>query len=371
MTHAKSNKASEKNRSTVDAIFVIRQIAEKAIEYNKTAYMCFIDLTKAFDRVRLPDVVKLLKKKNVHPDIPSIITELNTNNWTQIQVEGRKTRRLPMQTGIRQGDSLSPILFNLIMDELITEVKKVGKGYSLGDKELKIICYADDAVLVSEDEDNLQRMLYQFEKTATKYNMEISVAKSKVLTISKEPRRCKLAIYNEPVEQVMSFKYLGVNITSSRNLQEEVKAQTTKAALISGYLRDIIWRNKYMSIESKVRIYKTCVRPVMTYAVETRAENSTTKRITRTAEMRVLRSIAGYTLRDHQRNEDIRERCNVQDIVRWSRSRRREWRDHVERMDDNRLPKIARDGLPRSTRPPGRPPKRWYDSWNSSSQQQL
>lgn len=41
-----------KNRSTIDAIFIVRQITEKALEFNKPAYLCFIDLTKAFDRLR-------------------------------------------------------------------------------------------------------------------------------------------------------------------------------------------------------------------------------------------------------------------------------------------------------------------------------
>ena len=49
-----------KNRSAIDAIFTIRQIAEKAIEFNKPAFMCFVDLTQAFDRVKLEDVVPLL-----------------------------------------------------------------------------------------------------------------------------------------------------------------------------------------------------------------------------------------------------------------------------------------------------------------------
>ncbi|KAH1002292.1 hypothetical protein HUJ04_008390 [Dendroctonus ponderosae] len=249
-----------------------RQIAEKAIEYNRVAYMCFVDVTKAVDRVRLTDVVEL-KKKNVHRDISSIVAELNTNNWTEKQLEGRETHRLPKQTEIRQGDSLSPILFNLIMDELIAEVSKVGKGYSLGDKKLKVICYADDAALVSEGEENLQGILYRFEKTATKYSME---------------------------KLVMSFKYLGVNITSSRDLQEDYP-----------HSRD----------ES-------------------------------------LRPMAGYTLRDHKGNEDIRELCDVQDILRWSRNRCRQLKDHIERMDNNILEKIARDGLPTSSRPPGRPPIR-------------
>lgn len=60
---------------------------------------------------------------------------------------------------------------------------------------------------------------------------------------------------------------------------------------ISGALSTIIWRNKYLSNKTKVRIYKACVRPVLTYAVETRAETAKTKQIFRTTEMRTLRAI--------------------------------------------------------------------------------
>lgn len=58
-----------KNRSTIDAIFIVRQIAEKALEFDKPAYLCFIDLTKAFDKIKLRDVVEELKRKNAHPNI--------------------------------------------------------------------------------------------------------------------------------------------------------------------------------------------------------------------------------------------------------------------------------------------------------------
>ena len=51
-----------KKRSAIDAIFTIRQITEKAIEFNKPAFMRFVDLTQAFDRVKLENVVLLLLK---------------------------------------------------------------------------------------------------------------------------------------------------------------------------------------------------------------------------------------------------------------------------------------------------------------------
>ena len=141
-----------------------------------------------------------------------------------------------------------------------------------------------------------------------------------------------------------------------------MKAQTLKASLMSGYLRDIIWRNKYMSVDSKTRIYKTCVRPIMTYAIETRAKNSTTKRLLRTTEIRTLRGITGCSLRDHIRSNDIRTQYGILDVVIWGRIRRREWRDHVDRMDNMGIPKIAKEGHPTSERPPGRPPIQWYES---------
>ena len=87
----------------------------------------------------------------------------------------------------------------------------------------------------------------------------MTIEKTQSLTVNKEPKRCKLAASNQSIEQVVNFKYLGVNITSSRNLKKEVKAQTNRATTISGYQREIIWRNKNISIESKVRLYKTCV----------------------------------------------------------------------------------------------------------------
>ena len=57
-------------------------------------------------------------------------------------------------------------------------------------------------------------------------------------------------------------------------------------------------------------------------------------------------------MRDHIRSNDIRTQCGILDVVRWSRIRRSEWRDHVDRMDNIRMPKIAKGGHPTSKRPP-------------------
>ncbi|KAH0953005.1 hypothetical protein HN011_012420 [Eciton burchellii] len=101
---------------------------------------------------------------------------------------------------------------------------------------------------------------------------------------------------------------------------------------------------------------RTCVRSVMTYAIGTKAE--TTKHLLRKTEMRILMCISGNTPRNRIRR---RHPQHLQDS-RWDRIRRRAWRDHVNRMDDNRLAKIPENKKPNIPRPPERSLKRWCES---------
>ncbi|KAK9871676.1 hypothetical protein WA026_014124 [Henosepilachna vigintioctopunctata] len=74
---------------------------------------------------------------------------------------------------------------------------------------------------------------------------------------------------------------------------------------------------------------------------------------------------------DRIRNTDIRARCGIADIVRWGRQRRREWYAHVRRMHENILPRIMMESTPHGKRPPGRPPKMWQESGQSTSQETI
>ncbi|XP_044746226.1 uncharacterized protein LOC123322928 [Coccinella septempunctata] len=229
----------------------------------------------------------------------------------------------------------------------------------MGDRSLKVLFYADDGVVVAGNEDAVQCLLYKMKISAEKFNMSISINKTQSMVISKNPIRCKLAVDSGIIQQVSRFNYLETNISCERNLLEEARTQSIKASRVSGYLRDIVWRNKAMSSQSKTRIYKTCVRPILTYASETRAETSKTKSIMRTTEMKILRTIKGVTLRDRIRS-DIRAELGVQDVVRWVRTRKRFSRDLVERMPEDRWAKWAKNQKPNKRRPVGKPPKRWY-----------
>jgi len=87
-----------------------------------------------------------------------------------------------------------------------------------------------------------------------------------------------------------------------------------------------VWKNKYLNINSKIRVYKSTIRPVIRYV-----DTSKTLQMMRTVEMKIIRSIHGKTLHDRIRNEG-----------RWVRQKRKYWNKHVNRMEGNRLVKIAK-----------------------------
>lgn len=92
------------------------------------------------------------------PDnIVSVKHNLNTRNYTKIRAGDRYRKNIETPRGFRQGGSLSPFLFNLIIDKIIEELSAMGLGYRMGQNKISIICYADDAVVITEKEDDLQR----------------------------------------------------------------------------------------------------------------------------------------------------------------------------------------------------------------------
>lgn len=122
---------------------------------------------------------------------------------------------------------------------------------------------------------------------------------------------------NQSIKQTMYCKYLEVTTANSKNLQQKARIQANQASRILESWGDIIWKNKHIS-------------------TETRADNSKTKSIMKTAEIKTIRTIKKVTLRDQLRTTAIREELKLQDVVRFVRSRCRYWRDYVNRINENR-----------------------------------
>ena len=115
-THIEREMAEEqagfrKGKGTRDHIANMRWIIEKAKEYGKTIFMCFIDYSKAFDCVDHSRLWDTLRSMGVPEHLTVIIKSLYTNQEAAVRTEHGNTDWFEVRKGVRQGCILSPYLF--------------------------------------------------------------------------------------------------------------------------------------------------------------------------------------------------------------------------------------------------------------------
>ncbi|XP_056648765.1 uncharacterized protein LOC130453177 [Diorhabda sublineata] len=107
------------------------------------------------------------------------------------------------------------------------------------------------------------------------------------------------------IQQVLKFRYLGIDITSYGDVENEVRQQVVKTNKVAGCLNSTIWVDKHLTKETKSRIYETTISLIMTYTAKTRTDATKTKILLEITEMKVLRKIAGkITLLDRESSEN-------------------------------------------------------------------
>ena len=118
-------------RGTVDAIFITRQVLEKAKEHNINVHMNFIDFKSAFDTIWRKALWKMMISFGVDQKIVRIIEGLYNNTECAIVIDGNLTKWFSVNVGVRQGCLLSPTLFNIFLDFVMKELKSVQTNLAL------------------------------------------------------------------------------------------------------------------------------------------------------------------------------------------------------------------------------------------------
>jgi Reverse transcriptase (RNA-dependent DNA polymerase) len=128
-------------RSTMETIFLIRQLMERHREQKKDLHMIFIDLEKAYDKIPRNIMWWALKRKLVPTKYVNLIKDMYTNVVTCVRACDGESNTFPIKIGLHQGSALSPYIFTLVMDDITKDIK--------GNIPWCMI-FADDVVLIDE-----------------------------------------------------------------------------------------------------------------------------------------------------------------------------------------------------------------------------
>ena len=209
------------------------QSCTKPLKYNYLlwltlmSYMVFLaSITSWLDVWELWCQVNQLMTFNCQKDkcvkIFYVIQSMYEGGLAYIKHNGQLAPPLACQAGVRQGDILSPNLFNIFLNDLPLNLHAEADSPQLDGRPIRCLLYADDLVLFATSNVGLQKQLDRLSDFCKQWELKINTKKTKVMCISKNKHRTStcdnLHIAGENLERVKVYKYLGLEINDSGNL---------------------------------------------------------------------------------------------------------------------------------------------------------
>ena len=267
--------------------------------------------------------------------------------------------------GLRQGDALACLLFNIAMEKVIRD-SNIDTRATIYTKSTQILGYADDLEIVSRSIRDLRDTFTKLETAARKMGLQINEEKTKYMEITKnQSNNDHLDAGHHRFQRVKEFKYLGVKVTDDGKIEQEIKHRLTLANR-SYYGLITQMRSKYICRKTKIKLYKTLIRPVLTYGAETWAINKEDESKLAAFERKILRRIYGPVCEMGRwrirYNSELYKIFNEPDIVKEIKARRIQWLGHLYRTEDQHPTRMLTFNTIYGSRRVGRPPMRWMQS---------
>ncbi|XP_076230185.1 uncharacterized protein LOC143175332 [Nomia melanderi] len=213
-------------------IRMVETIASR-MKVEKGGVISVMDISKAFDTIPHSALEPRLREKGIPTHIIQLINNMYIDCRTVIKTKSKQGIEIEIQRGVKQGDPLSPLLFNIMMDEIIEDISRNTKGIEINGKRVAVLAFADDLIIIGRDREDAQEQLQILDQKLTELGMELATEKCLTFEIvgkkktwyAKNP---ELKIKNKELPYASpehTFRYLGVDITPWNNVHCEGTTQ--------------------------------------------------------------------------------------------------------------------------------------------------
>ena len=359
-----------KGRSTIEQLSVIGQIIEKKYEYRQNFWQLFIDFKKAYDSIHRESLYNIMDEVGIPKKLIGLTKMCMENTQYQIRVDNTLSEAFEVNSGLKQGDALSPLLFNLALEKTIREMQKEPTGITIGERKMQVLGFADDLNILGSSLNDTKRAAQVLEQAAGKVGLKINKEKTKIMKLlENEENEENTDDDDEAVsyEKVNEFQYLGAMLSVRNDWSREIGIRITKAERAAFALNKFL-KSKLFSKKTKIRLYTTIIRPTLTYGCEAWTTTSNTERRLRTFENKIWRIICGPVYDNRagawrrKFNRELQDELELAPVTSFISGQRIQWLGHVMRRNEEETVRTVLEWKPTGKRPRGRPRKRWLDT---------
>uniref|UniRef100_A0A671QSF3 Reverse transcriptase domain-containing protein n=1 Tax=Sinocyclocheilus anshuiensis TaxID=1608454 RepID=A0A671QSF3_9TELE len=196
-----------RGRNTMDSVLCLESDIRKAQTNKEVVVAVFFDVEKAYDMLWKEGLLIKLKSLGIGGRIYNWVQDFLFDRKIQVKVGEEYSRVYTVENGTPQGSVCSPLLFNIMINDIFSQVEhNIGKSL-----------YADDGALwirgrnISYINKKMQDAIVDVEKWANKWGFKLSVSKTQVICFSRRHKITPLSLklYGNPLEQVKSVRFLG------------------------------------------------------------------------------------------------------------------------------------------------------------------
>ena len=209
-------------------------------------------------------------EKNIGGPFYNIIRDIYRRNCSSLKVNGHISESFEVHSGVRQGDVMSPLLFNIFINDIIDEFQSQECDPPVLDEEIVgCLLYADDLVILSTSPQGLQKSLDKLMNYCNKWRLQVNLKKSKTMCMQKCGRQPMLRIkYNSlQLEQVKTYSYLGIDISSNGSYKQAEITLSEKARKAMFKLKSLLYGTN-IKPNTCLQLFDQLIKPICLYGSE-------------------------------------------------------------------------------------------------------